>query len=177
MDLNRGVFQFFPAFSTVTNCYREFTRKRESLEDVPRTGRPQTATTTDNRELVRSLVLEDRRITYNMIQSTLGISSWAVSKILHEELGLHKLSSRWIPHLLSEYQKQARVDWCKSMLVKFNLGESNRVSQIVTGDETWIYSYEPEKNTQSQVWVFTGKDAQQKWCEDNRKQMVCHFCW
>ena len=67
--------------------------------------------------------------------------SWAVRKILHEELGLHKLSSRWIPYLLTEDQKKARVDWCKLMLVKFDMGKSNKVSQIITGDETWIYSY------------------------------------
>ena len=145
------------AFSTssFTNWYREFSRKRESLGDAPRTGSPQTATTTDNIELVRSSVVEDRRITYNMIQSTLEISAWAVSKILHEYLGIHKLCSRWIPHLLTDSQKQARVDWCKSMLVKFDMGKSSRVSQIVTGDETWIYSYEPEKKTQSTV-VYLG---------------------
>ena len=73
-----------------------------------------------------------------MIQSTLGILAWAVGKMLHKDLGLHKLSSRWIPYLLTESQKQAMamVDWCKSMSVKFDTGMSSRVSQIVTCDET-----------------------------------------
>ncbi|KAI6649873.1 Histone-lysine N-methyltransferase SETMAR [Oopsacas minuta] len=119
-----------PSFPTVTNWYREFSRKRESLGDAPRTGRPQTATTTDHIEMVRSLVVEDRQITYNMIQSTLGISAWAVSKILHEDLGLHKLDSWWILHLLTDSQNQDRIDWCKSMLVKFDMGKSSRISQI-----------------------------------------------
>ena len=105
------------------------------LGDEARTGRPVT-TTAGDQDQVRTLVAEDRRITYDVIQTSIGISSWAVRKILHEELGLHKLSSRWIPHLLTEEQKKARVDWCKLMLVKFDMGKSNKVSQIITGDET-----------------------------------------
>ena len=68
----------------------------------------------------------------------------------------------WIPHLLTEDQKKARVDWCKLMLVKFDMGKSNKVSQIITGDETWIYSYEPERKSQSQVWVLPGESAPTK---------------
>ena len=104
------------------------------LGDEARTGRPVTATAGDQVDQVRTLVAEDRRITYDVIQTTLGISSWAVRKMLHEELGLHKMSSPWIPHLLTEDQKKARVDWCKLMLVKFDMGNSNKVSQIITGD-------------------------------------------
>ena len=37
---------------------------------------------------------------------------------------------------------------------KFNRGRSSLVYNIVTGDETWIYSYEPESKQQSTVWVF-----------------------
>ncbi|RLU25238.1 hypothetical protein DMN91_003331 [Ooceraea biroi] len=40
------------------------------------------------------------------------------------------------------------------MLKKFNRGRSHLVYNIVTGDETWIYSYEPESKQQSTVWVF-----------------------
>ena len=40
------------------------------------------------------------------------------------------------------------------MLKKFNRDRSNLVYNIVTGDETWIYSYEPESKQQSTVWVF-----------------------
>ena len=60
------------------------------------------------------------------------------------------------------------------MLVKFDLGKSNRVSQIVTGDETWICSYEPEKKTQSQVCVFPGEDDPTKVARGRAtgKQMV-----
>ena len=136
---------------------------------------PKWTTTTDNRDLIRSLVVEYRRMTYNMLQSTLGISSWAVSKILHEVLRLYKVR-RWT-HILSEYQKQPRVVWYKSMVVKFDFGKSNGVSQILIDDETWIYSYEPEKKTQTQVCVFSGDDAPTKVVRGRAigKQMVVTF--
>ncbi|GBP48483.1 hypothetical protein EVAR_16152_1 [Eumeta japonica] len=33
---------------------------------------------------------------------------------------------------------------------------SSAVYDIVTGDETWIYCYMPERKQQSSVWVFEG---------------------
>ena len=45
------------------------------------------------------------------------------------------------PPFLTDFQKYARVDWCKFMLRKFNRGAPKRVWDIVSGDETWIYPY------------------------------------
>ncbi|KYN31555.1 hypothetical protein ALC56_14436 [Trachymyrmex septentrionalis] len=35
---------------------------------------------------------------------------------------------------------------------EFNRGRSNLVYNIITGDETWIYSYEPESKQQSGIF-------------------------
>ena len=40
------------------------------------------------------------------------------------------------------------------MLQKYDRGASKHVYDIVTGDESWIYEYEPENKQQSTVWVF-----------------------
>ena len=40
------------------------------------------------------------------------------------------------------------------MLQKYDRGASKHVYDIVTGDESWIYAYEPESKQQSTVWVF-----------------------
>ncbi|CAH2008408.1 unnamed protein product [Acanthoscelides obtectus] len=81
------------------------------------------------------------------------ISKTSIQKILHEELGVRKLVSRWIPHLLTEEQKAARVKWCQKTLDRFNSGNSKNMYSIVNGDESWIYCYEPENKRQSAVWV------------------------
>ncbi|CAH2006364.1 unnamed protein product [Acanthoscelides obtectus] len=51
-------------------------------------------------------------------------------------------------------QKAARVNWCQKTLDRFNSGNSKNVYSIVSGDESWIYCYEPENKRQSAVWVF-----------------------
>ena len=78
----------------------------------------------------------------------------SINKILHEQLGVKKNCSRLIPHNLTCDQKKVRINWCKEMLGKYNFGASKAVYNIYTGDECWIYAYEPETKQQSTVWVF-----------------------
>ena len=37
---------------------------------------------------------------------------------------------------------------------KYDCGASKHVYDIVTGDESWIYAYEPESKQQSTLWMF-----------------------
>ena len=64
--------------------------------------------------------------------------------LLHDSLGVRKRCTRWVPNNLNEEQKRGRVDWCNHMLRKFDGGRSPRVWDIVTGDETWVYQYDPD---------------------------------
>ena len=58
------------------------------------------------------------------------------------------------PTLFVNRSKKARVDWSKKMLQKYDGYASKHVYHIVTGDESWIYAYEPESKPKSTVWVF-----------------------
>ena len=53
---------------------------------------------------VRDLVYSDRRIQVEEIAQALGISHDSVSTILHDRLGLRKLTARWVPKSLSDEQ-------------------------------------------------------------------------
>ncbi|CAH1992699.1 unnamed protein product [Acanthoscelides obtectus] len=120
-----------PHQSAISRWNREFKRGRVSLSDDPRVGTPKT----ENVDAVRKLIIED-------IEASLKISKTSIQKILHEELGVRKLVSRSIPHLLTEEQKAARVNWCQKTLDRFNSGNSKNVYSIVSGDESWIYCEE-----------------------------------
>lgn len=146
-----------PSKASVYNWFAEFKRGRSTLSHASGAGRPKTAVTQENIDAVQKLIEEDRHVTYQEIQTSLGIGGSQVHKILHEELWVRKLISRWVPHNLSEEQKAARVTWCKANLERFNGGASNHVFDIVSGDETWIYSYEPDSKTQSTVWTFVNE--------------------
>jgi hypothetical protein len=166
-----------PSRSTVFSWLAEFRRGRQSLEDEPRCGRPPTAVTPENIELVRQLVLEDRRISVHELEALVGIGSGSVKSILHDSLGLRKLESRWIPHTLTPEQMLIRVKWCKEMLVKFDEARSRRLYDVVTGDETWLYQYDPLNKRQSAEWVFPDDEppTQTRRARSVGKQMVAYF--
>ncbi|XP_018301783.1 uncharacterized protein, partial [Mycetomoellerius zeteki] len=51
-----------PSFATVKRWVAEFKRGRTSLADGERSGRPTTATTTDNIEEIHQMIIDNRRI-------------------------------------------------------------------------------------------------------------------
>jgi histone-lysine N-methyltransferase SETMAR len=81
-----------PSFSTIKKWAAEFRRGRTSLEDDPREGRPNSATTLEITEQVHDMELDDRRMKLREIAETIGISKERVGYILHEELDMKKPS-------------------------------------------------------------------------------------
>jgi len=61
------------------------------------------------------------------------------------------------------------------MLQKFNRNRSNLV-YIITGDEAWIYSYDPESKEQS-TWIFQNESKPTKVIRSRSatKQMIAYF--
>ena len=166
-----------PSKTTVYRWFSEFNRGRSSLSDEFREGRPKSAVVSENIDAVCEMIKQDRHVTYCEIEASLSISSTSIYAILHEHLAVRKLCSRWIPHNVTIAQKKARVDWCEEMLKTFNRGASKDVYKIVTGDESWIYSYEPESKQQSTVWVFQDEPNPTKVvrARSTSKKMVAYF--
>ena len=84
-----------PSYAQVKFWLGEFKRGRTSLEDEARSGRPLDATDEEMCKKVRDLV--DRRMQVEEITQALGISHGSVSTILHDRLGMRKLTARWVP--------------------------------------------------------------------------------
>ena len=63
------------------------------------------------------------------------------------------------------------------MLRGFNNGNSRHDSEIITGDETWIYQCDPEPKCHSSVWVFPNDDrpVKVKRAKSVGKKMVLAF--
>jgi len=74
-------------------------------------------TTPEITDQIHELILEDRRISAKSIAGQLGISrAWAGS-IIHEDLGMRKLSAKWVPKCLNADQKRQR---CQSSVQIWN---------------------------------------------------------
>ncbi len=82
------------------------------------------------------MITEDPSITYDRIQAHLGIGLMAVETILSQLLHVKKVVAKFVPHVLTNDQKRASVEFCQTMLSKFQNGHSSMVRDIVSGDET-----------------------------------------
>ena len=91
-----------PSYAQVKFWVGEFKRGRTSLEDEARSGRPLDATDEEMCKKVRGLVYSDRRIQVEEIAQAFGISHGSVSTILHDRLGMRKLTTRWVLKSLSD---------------------------------------------------------------------------
>ena len=125
------------------------------LEDEARSGRPLDATDEEMCKKVRDLVYPDRRIKVEEIVQALGISHGSVSTILHDRLGMRKLTACWVPKFLSHEQMATRASVCSALLKRFG-SKDDFLLHLVTVDETWVHHYEPENKARSSVgraWV------------------------
>ena len=104
------------------------------VDDDERSGRPSTSTTPENIAKVREVILADRRQTIHYACEIVGLSYWTVQRILN----MRRISVRFVPRLLSDDQKALRVSVC-SELKQQARNDSNFISCIITGDETWVY--------------------------------------
>ena len=99
------------------------------------------------------MVLENRRLTIRDIADSLGISFGSVQAILKDELSLRRVKSRMVPKTLNFFEKERRVNVCETMLADYQ----DKMERIITGDETWVYAYDPETTDQSSEYRAKGE--------------------
>ena len=145
-------------YATVCKWVRRFNDSRESSENDPRVGRPVSVLTEKNVATVKTLIEEDARCTVQEIEELSGIHSSSVLKILRERLGLRKICTRWVPHLLTDEQKQSQVRLALQVIEKYDKCDPRSLEEIVTGDETWIYHFQPDSKAKNKVWVSSEGD-------------------
>ena len=138
-------------YATICKWVRRFNDGRESIENDRRVGRLVSVLTEKNIDTVKKLIEEDARYTVQEIEELSGIHSSSVLKILREQLGLRKICARWVPHLLTDEQKQSRVRLASQVIEKYDKCDPRHLEEIVTGDETWIYHFQPDSKAKNKV--------------------------
>ena len=105
----------------------------------------------ENVECVRQKVRSNRRLTVRMIADELGMNSEREWRINTEDLGMRKICAKMVPRLLNEGQKERRVQVCKDILEQLET-KHNLLKRVVTGNESWIFQYDPFTKRRSLEW-------------------------
>jgi len=85
----------------------------------------------------------------------------SVLQILREELNMRKVCAKMVPKLLSDEQKECRKELCLDLLQCIE-NELDLLNLIITCDETWVFTYDPETKRQSMQWKSTSSPRPKK---------------
>ena len=112
-------------------------------------------------ERVRQIIREDHRRTIDEVSVLVGIIHGTCHKILTEDLKMRRVASKFVPRLLSVDQKQQRLDICLD-LKQNPANNPSFLSNVITGNKTWVYAYDPETKTQPSQWKSPGSPRPKK---------------
>ncbi|KAI2527979.1 SET domain and mariner transposase fusion gene [Homo sapiens] len=116
---------------TVQWWFKKFCKGDESLEDEERSGRPSEV---DNDQL-RAIIEADPLTTTREVAEELNVNHSTVVRHL-KQIGKVKKLDKWVPHELTENQKNRRFEVSSSLILR-NHNEPF-LDRIVTCDEKWI---------------------------------------
>jgi len=132
------------------SCRRWIERFNEgdfNLDDKERTGRPSTI---DLDAGIKEYLQTFPRATSVEIASAMGHSQSTIWEHM-TKIRLRYLCCKWVPHALSEGNKETRIQICNELLVKF--GSNNFLARLITIDETWIVWRNEGTYKQTRCWA------------------------
>jgi hypothetical protein len=93
---------------------------------------------------VRELIREDTRQIIHDICNRVGPSYGSCQSILAVKLNMRRIATKFVPRRLNNEQRDLRVQVCIELqeAVKH---DSKFLPRVITGDESWLYDYDPEK--------------------------------
>ncbi|UYV84236.1 hypothetical protein LAZ67_X001628 [Cordylochernes scorpioides] len=115
-------------------------------------------TTLEQRAVIRLLNAEGIQTSQicqrmkNIYADNLNISYGTVHTIIKEQWQFRKICCRWIPHFLNLDQKLNRIRVSKALLKRYEDKGYHFLDQIVTGDDSWCYHYDPSTKRASMEW-------------------------
>ena len=103
-----------------------------SVGEDPRPGRLSTSTNDDHVERVRAVNRGNSRLTVHEVAYGVGISIGSCQQIVTEKLQMCRVSAKFVPRLLTDDQKENRIEISQELLANAN-GNENFLKNIITG--------------------------------------------
>jgi hypothetical protein len=82
--------------------------------------------------------------------------------------------AKFVPKLLLQEQQQLHLEVTRDMLECAN-GDPEFLKTIITGDETWVYGYDPDTKVQSSHWKHSLSPRPKKHNRYGAKSRCCSF--
>jgi AraC-like DNA-binding protein len=156
----------------IKEWFNYFKDGRTLADSDQRSGRPPTSQNANIIENVRSVILEDRRLTVREIADEVGISTGSAHSILTENLHMCRMVAKFVPKLFSQEHQQLRLEVARDML-ECASGDTEFLKTMITGDETWVYGYDPETKVQSSQWKHSSSPRPIKAQRGGAKSRCC----
>ncbi|KAK5639193.1 hypothetical protein RI129_011685 [Pyrocoelia pectoralis] len=122
-----------------------FSEGREDVNNEKCAGRPSTSTTDENIDEVKKIIFANRRITVREFAEDVNVSIGSCHSILTNDLGMRRVTAKFVQQLFDCEQKQCRIDIAKELLDSVRY-DPNLLQRVITGDESWVYGYDVETN-------------------------------
>ncbi|UYV64650.1 hypothetical protein LAZ67_3001497 [Cordylochernes scorpioides] len=90
------------------------------------------------------------------------MSTFVLHGIVTEDLQMRKVCAKLVPKVLTQDQKELRVLRCLELLDLFQ-NQPDFLNPVVTGDESWMFEYDPETKKQSCAWHTKSSPRPKKW--------------
>ena len=103
--------EVFLCKSSIYEWIKNFQGGLTSVKDVVRSGRPATSGNEENVVLIYG----NKRLTCRELSDDSGLSIRSVHNILSNDLGMRRVSAKFVPRLLSDDQKAGRVTVCREL--------------------------------------------------------------
>ena len=107
------------SYTTVIRWAKRFRQEREDVNDDSQAASPISEFTGESIQLLPQVISNDPHSTYDEILPGTSFSHGTIERIIHDYLKIKKVTSRWVPHQLTDEQKQQQVKLCLEKLGKF----------------------------------------------------------
>jgi hypothetical protein len=125
-----------------------FKNEQTSIDEEECSGWPSTVTMTKNVAKVQEAVMGDQWRTIHDVCNTVGLSYEIRQWILSDEFNMWCTAVKFVP---SSDQKENHTAVCTELKgwAEYN---PKFISNIITGDKSWMFGYDAETKQQSSQW-------------------------
>ncbi len=124
-------------------------------------GRPNSAVTEININTVRAAIDEDRHLSIRALEGILNLSRMTIQRILTDRLGMKRVCSTWVPHMLTRAQLDLRVERANEVLGLI-AEDPTYLDRVITCDESWVHYHDPLSKRESEEWRQKGEPRPKK---------------